>query len=230
MSIAVAERPGSDPAPPRPGNMRTQQRDETRRLVLDAAIDLFAQRGFDGTALPAIAAACGVPVPLMIYHFKTKDALWQAAVSEVFARVEAHVAGHQPRIDAAQGVEYYRACSRAHITALARHPQYMRILFQEGTQDSERLTWLVETHQNRMTAMLMDIIGRAMSEGLVPAMDLAHAKFVFSGAFCLPIVLGPEYRLVTGEDSTTDAFIERHIDACLRLMLPTVDWSAGSRR
>jgi TetR/AcrR family transcriptional regulator len=207
-----------------PAGVRAQRRDATRQRIIDAAIDLFAGRGFDGTALPAIASACGVAVPLMIYHFKTKEALWQAAVAEIFAQVAAHIAGFQQQIDAAAGADFYRICARAHITALARHPQYMRIMFQEGTQASDRLTWLVETHQNRMTATLMAIIDRAQTEGVVPAMDLAHAKFIFSGAFCLPIVLGPEYRLVTGEDSATDAFIERHIDACLRLLLLTVDW------
>ena len=47
----------------RPG-ARELQRIRTRTAVIDAAIELFAQRGFDGTSLPAIAQASGVPVPL----------------------------------------------------------------------------------------------------------------------------------------------------------------------
>jgi TetR/AcrR family transcriptional regulator len=213
------------PAVAKVARPRAQQRADTRHAVLNAAIELFASRGFDGTALPAIAAASGIQVPLIIYHFKNKDTLWRAAVDEVFARVHAHLGEHRAGIEAANGLQYYRRCARAHLTALARYPEYMRIVFQEGTQSSERLQWLVKTHQGPMTDMLKAIIARAQGEGLVPAMNLDEAKFIFSGAFSLSIVLGPEYALVTGEDSRTDAFIERHLDSCLRLLLPSIDWS-----
>lgn len=208
----------------RPG-VRELQRIETRTAAINAAITLFASRGFDGTPLPAIALLSNVPVPLMIYHFKSKEQLWRAAVTEVFARVEAHIETFRPAIEAATGPSFYRQCARAHVTVLARYPEYMRILFQEGTQESDRLRWLVDTHQNRMSALLKAIISKAQGEGLVPAMDLDDAKFIFSGAFCLPIVLGPEYRLVTGRDSQSDAYIEQHVDTCLRLLLPMIDWS-----
>ena len=218
------------PSKPKQVGVRERQRSETQRQVVDAAIALFAQQGFDGTALPAIAAASGVPVPLMIYHFKSKDQLWRTAVSEVFARVEAHLVQFQPQIERATGGAFYWLCARAHVSALAAYPEYMRIVFQEGTQESERLTWLVETHQGKMTELLMAIIGRAQAEGLAPEMDLAHAKFIFSGAFALAIVLGPEYRLVTNTDSLSPAFIEQHIQTCLRLLLPSVDWNDPTNR
>jgi TetR/AcrR family transcriptional regulator len=214
-----------DHRPAKTVGIRERQRLETRAAVIDAAIALFAARGFDGTPLPTIATDSGVPVPLMIYHFKSKELLWRAAVTEIFARVEAHLEGHRAAIEAATGAQFYRCCARAHLTALARYPEYMRILFQEGTQKSDRLTWLVETHQGRMTEMLKAIIARAQAEGLVPAMNLDDAKFIFSGAFCLSVVLGPEYELVTGNDSRSDAYIERHINNCLRLLLPSVDWN-----
>jgi TetR/AcrR family transcriptional regulator len=209
---------------------RSLQRDETRKGVIDAAIMLFARQGFEGTGLPAIAGQSGVPVPLIIYHFKTKELLWRAAVDTVFARVETHLESYRAAIESSKGIEFYRISARAHVTALATYPEYMRIVFQEGTQASDRLTWLVETHQNRITEMLMAIIGRAQAEGLAPVMDLAHAKFIYSGAFCLPIVLAPEYFLVTRQDSQSESFIEAHIDACLRLLLPTVDWTKQESR
>jgi len=220
MATSVSKSPG----------MRERQRLETRAQIMESAISLFAARGFDGTTLPAIAADCGVPVPLMIYHFKSKDQLWRAAVGEVYARVDAYLEAQQAGILAASGAQFYRRCARAHLTALAQYPEYMRILFQEGTQESERLAWLVETHQGRMSAMLKAIIARAQLDGLMPAMDLDDAKFIFSGAFSLAIVLAPEYRLATGRDSRSDDFIDRHIDACLGLLLPSIDWQLPENR
>lgn len=76
-----------------------------------------------------------------------------------------------------------------------------------------------------MTELLKAAVARSQREGIAPAMDLDDAKFIFSGAFSLAIVLGPEYRLATGRDSLSDDFIDGHVDRCLKLLLPSIDWS-----
>ena len=199
---------------------RAEQRLATRRSVLDAAIELFSERGFEGTALPAVATASSIPVPLIIYHFKSKEQLWRDCVDEVYRRLEAHFVTHAPLIERASGIEFYSASIRAHITALAACPAYMRILFQEGTRHTERLAWIVERHQSRITERITALIARAQADGLLPEMDLIHAKFILSGAFCFPIVLAPEYRLVGDVDPESETFIERHIEVCMRLLMP----------
>lgn len=199
---------------------RDQQRLATRAAILDAAIALFAARGFEGTALPAIAARSGFAVPLIVYHFGTKEALWRAAATEIYARVDAHLAGHAAAIATASGRALYRAHIRAHLSALAAHPEYMRMLFLEGMAPSDRLRWLVETHQAAATARLTALIAAAQADGLLPPLDLNHAKFILSGAFSLPIVLAAEYALVDGTDALAPDFLERHIDACMALLLP----------
>jgi TetR/AcrR family transcriptional regulator len=228
MKTATNPKLANTDSPFRASSIREQQRDDTRMAVVNAAIALFSQRGFEGTALPAIATLSGVAVPLMLYHFKSKDLLWREAVSEIYSRVEKHIDTYRDLIESAEGLDFYRLVSRAHITALAKHPEYMRILFQEGMCESERLTWMVEKHQSRMSASLMAIVDRAQREAIMPVMDLAHAKFIVSGAFCLPIVLAAEVKLVTGEDSLSPDFIERHIDSCLRLLLPSAYIDAHS--
>jgi TetR/AcrR family transcriptional regulator len=204
----------------RKAGTRDAQRLATRGAALDAAITLFATRGFDGTALPAITAICGVPVPLIIYHFKSKELLWKAAVDEVYRRLDAHIVGYADEIANAEGIDFYRTHIRALVTAVATHPEYMRILFQEGTQTSDRLTWLVERHQNRMTKRQTDLIRQAQADGIVGKIDPIHAKFIFSGAFILPIVLAAEYRMISDDDPLDPVFVDRHIEVCLRLLLP----------
>ncbi len=204
----------------KPATTREAQRTAKRDIVLNAAISLFAARGYEGTALPAISTACNVPVPLIIYHFRSKEQLWRDSVDEIYRRLKSHIAEHSAAIVDTNDAEFYRAHIRAHITAIATYPEYMRILFQEGTQHSDRLVWLVERHQNDMTASLTGLIERGQREGYVPQMDPIHAKFIFSGAFMLPIVLAAEYRLVSSDDPLDPVFVERHIDSCLQLMLP----------
>lgn len=53
-----------------------------REDVLDAALALFAERGFHGTAMPDIAARAGLAAGTIYRHFASKEAL----VNEVFRR------------------------------------------------------------------------------------------------------------------------------------------------
>lgn len=48
--------------------------------ILDAALEAFALRGFDGAGLREIAKIAGVAQPTINYHFKSKDALFKAIV------------------------------------------------------------------------------------------------------------------------------------------------------
>lgn len=64
---------------------RTRGRPRTggkREDILDAALGLFAERGFHGTAMPEIAAAAGIATGTIYRHFVSKEAL----VNELYRR------------------------------------------------------------------------------------------------------------------------------------------------
>jgi AcrR family transcriptional regulator len=56
---------------------------ETRRRLLDAALELFAAQGFDATTVRQIAAAVGVRDPAIYAHFAGKQALYDALLAEM---------------------------------------------------------------------------------------------------------------------------------------------------
>lgn len=55
---------------------------KTRETILTAALDLFAQRGFDGASIADIAAVAQTPKSLLQYHFGTKEELWKACLEQ----------------------------------------------------------------------------------------------------------------------------------------------------
>jgi len=55
---------------------------DKRAAIIDAAVSLFAHRGFYGTTVPEIAAAAGVATGSIYLYFKTKEALVNAALTE----------------------------------------------------------------------------------------------------------------------------------------------------
>jgi len=59
----------------RPGNQ------DTRRSILDAARQIFAERGFDKASVRAIATEAGVDPALIHHYFGTKDKLFLESMS-----------------------------------------------------------------------------------------------------------------------------------------------------
>src|ERR1700741_5627401 len=81
-------------APLAPGRRRDENRREqtraieTRRAIMDAALNEFAERGFDGASMRHIGERAGLEYTLITYHFRTKDALWRAVAEDAFAQIE----------------------------------------------------------------------------------------------------------------------------------------------
>jgi TetR/AcrR family acrAB operon transcriptional repressor len=57
--------------------------EESRERILDCAIPILARHGIDDTSFRRISAAAGVSQPGILYHFKNKESLIEAAIRRV---------------------------------------------------------------------------------------------------------------------------------------------------
>src|SRR4051794_1772857 len=55
---------------------------DTRREILDTALDLFAERGYHGTSVREIATAVGVRESALYHHFPSKEAVLTAVLAD----------------------------------------------------------------------------------------------------------------------------------------------------
>ena len=74
------------PAKAEKPNTRDLQKEATRAAILQAALQTFAEHGFEGGSTRDIAAAAKVHHALIKYYFKSKEALWKEAVTFLFQR------------------------------------------------------------------------------------------------------------------------------------------------
>src|SRR5271165_1914031 len=69
--------------------IRRPKREVVRRRLLDAALDVFAEHGFDTANLDQVAAAAGLTKGAIYSNFASKDDLFYAMMAEqVLAQVE----------------------------------------------------------------------------------------------------------------------------------------------
>ena len=110
--------------------MATKKAEETGQKILDAALELFRDPGFEQTTMRAIAARAEVATGAAYYYFPSKDAI-------VLAFYERSCAGMQPRIaEALEGVKgldaSLRALIRVKLEYFAPNRGVLRALLKNG--------------------------------------------------------------------------------------------------
>lgn len=192
--------------------------DATRSRILDAALDVFADRSFDGASTRQIAARAGVTQPLLNYHFRTKLDLWQAAVDRLFAALTETLTDRGRGLRGVDEVTTLRLVVREFVTFSAHNPQLHRIITGECKADGPRMDWLVESHIRPLYETATAQFERLVERGHLPPIAPAHLYYLLTGAGPTMFMLGPECRRLTGLDPTSDDVIEAHADAVITLL------------
>lgn len=69
---------------PRNGRRRRVDGEVSRQRILDAATEIAAERGYEGTSVAAVSARCGLPASSIYWHFANKDDLMAAVIERSF--------------------------------------------------------------------------------------------------------------------------------------------------
>lgn len=101
-----------------------------RPLVLDAALRVFAEHGYRGTSMQAIASEAGVTKPVVYECFASKDALLEALLAREEQRLLASVLAalpQQPRFDKLESLLADGLIG--FLTAACERPDSWRVVF-----------------------------------------------------------------------------------------------------
>ncbi|MET4386074.1 TetR/AcrR family transcriptional regulator [Bradyrhizobium sp. F1.4.3] len=203
----------------RPRKRAEQHRSlETRAAILDAAIAEFAQHGFEGASIRAIADRLGLQHPLITYHYRSKDILWRAAAEHAFAQIRA---GWDSSIPANSDLSPL-ARLREEYATLFRYtvafPEFHRFMRQESLSSNPRLQWVAETVLVPLLGRLVPQIVAAQKQGLLPAVDPILFHYMMVSLTATLSGFGPEMQVTSGL-SARDTKV---VDAYWRLVDETV--------
>src|SRR4029077_6100842 len=142
----------------RPRKRAEQQRSvETRASILNAAIAEFAERGFEGASIRAIADRLGLQHPLITYHYRSKDILWRAAAEHAFAQIRAGWDTSAPENSDLAPLARLREEYATLFRCTVAFPEFHRFMRQEAFTNNPRLKWVADT-------VLAPLLGRLIPQ------------------------------------------------------------------
>jgi AcrR family transcriptional regulator len=186
--------------------------ERTRQAILDAALTLFAERGYFGTSIRDIALAVGVRESAIYNYFEGKTALFEALLAEDQLSVMKRLSTLR-----AQPVDDVRAT----LTSLAqwvvtqsvepRQQQLFRIFLSDGVRLArDGRIHLLASVSNRYTT-LQDVMRRLVRSGALRRADPEQLASEFIGPLLLwrlMLAIGSDFAIVRDPE----AFARNHVE------------------
>lgn len=152
----------------------------TRDRILQAALRVFAEKGYHRAAVDDIVRVSGTSKGAVYHHFPNKEALFLALVDEFAARLAERIAA---AISGAHGaLGKVEAALRAGLETFADHRALARIVLLESVSlgsayESKR----AEVHR-RFGALIQSYLDQAVAEGSIAPLDTRVATLAWLGA------------------------------------------------
>jgi AcrR family transcriptional regulator len=199
------------------GVPRGELTERSRDRILAAALEEFANRGFDGTTTAEIARRAGVTQPLVHYHFASKDALWRATVSGAFASAALSFDGVVQELADLDAVDQMKVLVRRFVRFSAAHPELGRIVSYEGVQGGPRLQWLIEHNMTGQFEWFRGLFDEGVAAGRIKPLSPQHVLTSLSAAGAYLFIVKAAMLEMHGIDVADPAVIEAHADTVVEI-------------
>lgn len=147
----------------RRGRPRASDVQITEEQVLDAALEAFAEKGYDGMSVRDLNKVLGVSHNLVHRRFGSKADLWEATIDRAFGQFVDDMHPVLDTIAPGQPLTAFREFIVAFIETSARRPALWRAMMLEGSTEGPRLDYVWERHVRpfgrRMRAVLATLEG-----------------------------------------------------------------------
>ncbi|MEX0706530.1 MAG: TetR/AcrR family transcriptional regulator [Woeseia sp.] len=191
-----------------------RRKDDRPAEITAAAMDAFAEHGYDATPVASVAERAGVSKGLLYRYFSTKEDLFKAVVRRFIV----------PRVDALQAAvasselgaeDFLRGpfLDFAKQIPRSRARFVLRLMIAEGYKHPDLTRWYWEHVASHGLAALQQLVERGVHNGEFRPSALER----FPQLLLSPVILSVIWTLVfqCHHKLDTDAFLEAHIDLLL---------------
>ena len=201
---------------------------DNRSRLLHAASDVFAEFGYEGASLRAIADSADVSFRLIAYYFGSKEELWVATVDYLFERYfeTGKGLGFTPsgNLD-----EQFHNHLRLLLTDMLQRPQLHKICVQEHLANSARFRNIIAPkHEELFTTLALPYFQEVVRLGIVERFTAEEICFLWS-SICKANVASPDFVEYTlGLSPSSPKAIEQQVDLAFAILTEKLDAQASA--
>jgi AcrR family transcriptional regulator len=134
-----------------------------RPLILDAALEIYVERGYKGTSMQAVAEAAGVTKPVVYECFRNKDDLLLALLDREEQRLLAAITDSLLTDAVSDNLEAVLAAGLTAFLAAARQaPNSWRMIFDSGWGSGSAVAERVQRGREKAVHQLRELARRYM--------------------------------------------------------------------
>jgi AcrR family transcriptional regulator len=154
---------------------RAEQKQATRRAIVDAALKLSAERGFSSLSLRGVAKEAGIAPTSFYRHFADMDELGLALVDEVGMSLRQLVREARRRVDESGKGSVIRASIQTFLESVERNENLFRLLLGEGSGSTPHFRRAIAKEIQRFTDDLAEDLIREAKARERPIAHVHHA-------------------------------------------------------
>jgi AcrR family transcriptional regulator len=185
--------------------------DATRAKILQAALDVFSERGLRAASTDEIAERCGVNKRMIYYYFGSKEGLYLAALESVFENFVSRE--REIKIEHLEPAAAIAAMINLKIDYYLANPHFVSLLSMENFYKARHLrkSKKLKTFKTPLTEVIARILERGQRCGQF-RQDVEPVDFYVSMcALCMMYFSNRHtFGLIFGREMTTTANIAKH--------------------
>ncbi len=187
--------------------MNSIKKDNTEDKILDAATEVFLEKGMEGSRMQEIADSAGINKALLHYYFRNKEKLFDAILSKImniaFPQIGKVLFSDLPFTQKVENV------IDIYIQLLLKHPQLPSFLIKEMNRNGSLLFQFIEKQQFKL-APIIDAIEAAMDRGEIIKMPPKHLIVNIISLCVFPFAARPMVKNVAcnGDDKLLQEFLK----------------------
>jgi AcrR family transcriptional regulator len=158
--------------------------------ILQAALEAFAEHGYDKMSLRALNAAMGLSRGTINQRFSCKEQLWYAAAKHGFQHLIAEINAELAQSPSGDDLTLLHNTFRAFLAASWRHPEMVRLMNQEGLHSTARLDYVVSEFILPTLSVSIAAMNRLADTGRMRRVPARVLLFLLAHGAAAPFTLG----------------------------------------
>jgi len=200
---------------PRAAHETGPKAERTRATILEAAEQVFAEKGYAAARLDDVAARVGIRRASMVYYFRDKRELYDAVLSDIFGEL---LDRYQTALTAPVPLPArIEAVVDAWIGYVAERPTVARLLLWESADGSHERVTTAAAHAEAVLSALSSAIEQGQREGVFNPIDPIHFIFTIVGATVFFVAAIPRIVQNLSFDPLSPEQLEAHHNELLEI-------------